>query len=57
MELGLLKTIPARIRWTNEAREFTPWLAEHIDILSDAIGVELEVENIEVAQPSLFNFN
>ncbi|MCB0521330.1 MAG: DUF4268 domain-containing protein [Lewinellaceae bacterium] len=49
MELGILKTVPARQRWNNEARDFTPWLANNIGELNKAIGIELEVENIEVA--------
>jgi hypothetical protein len=49
MDLGFLKTVPARVKWNNEARDFTPWLAQNIDKLSKEIGLELEVENIEVA--------
>lgn len=48
MELGILKTITARQKWTSEARDFTPWLAQNISALNDAVGIELEVENIEV---------
>lgn len=49
MELGILKTVSARQKWTNEAREFTPWLANNIAELNKALGLELEVENTEVA--------
>lgn len=49
MELGELIIVKARDKWPNEARDFTPWLAKNIDELSKAIGLELEVENIEVA--------
>jgi hypothetical protein len=49
MELGLLKNVPPRIKWTSEARDFTPWLAQNINALSEALGLELEVENTEVA--------
>lgn len=49
MELGILKTVSARQKWTNEARDFTPWLANNISELSRALGLELEVENTEVA--------
>lgn len=48
MELGILRTVTARQKWTSEARDFTPWLAQNILSLSDAVGIELEVENIEV---------
>lgn len=49
MDLGILKIITPRKKWNHEERDFTPWLAEHIDDLSKAVGIELEVENIEVA--------
>jgi len=49
MELGILKTITPRQKWNNEARDFTPWLAKNIEELNKAVGLELEVENTEVA--------
>src|SRR5438105_529419 len=49
LNLGLLKTVSARIKWISESRDFTPWLAENINHLSHALGLELEVENTEVA--------
>lgn len=49
MELGILKNVPVRQKWTKEAKDFTPWLAKNISELNDALGLELEVENIEVA--------
>jgi len=42
-ELGDLKLVDIRELWPNEARDFTPWLAENINLLSDALGMELEV--------------
>jgi len=48
MELGILRTVAARQKWLNEARDFTPWLAQNIIALNEAVGIELEVENIEV---------
>jgi hypothetical protein len=48
MELGILKNVATRVRWANEARDFTPWLAQNISAINDAVGIELEVENIEV---------
>ncbi|WP_084793826.1 DUF4268 domain-containing protein [Actinokineospora bangkokensis] len=35
--------------WPDEAVDFTPWLAENIDVLSDAIGLPLTVVAQEVA--------
>jgi len=49
MELGKLKTITPRKKWNNEARDFTPWLANNIKELNETLGLELEVENTEVA--------
>lgn len=49
MDLGILKIITPRKKWNNEARDFTPWLAEHVDELGKAVGIELEIENVEVA--------
>jgi Domain of unknown function (DUF4268) len=49
MELGILKSMSPRAKWTREAREFTPWLAANIQSLNSAIGLELEIENTEVA--------
>ncbi|MHA8071540.1 DUF4268 domain-containing protein [Aquirufa ecclesiirivi] len=48
MKLGVLKTVSARTKWQSESRDFTPWLAQNISTLGNAIGIELEVENIEV---------
>lgn len=45
-ELGRLIRVPLREYWEEEAGDFTPWLArdENIGLLSETIGVELEVE-------------
>lgn len=46
VELGRLKPVPLREFWTDESREFTPWLAkeENLKLLGDTIGIELELE-------------
>jgi hypothetical protein len=44
-----LVDLPLRDAWKHEAHEFTPWLARNIDHLSEAIGVELELTDTEVA--------
>lgn len=31
----------------NEAQAFTPWLAEHLDVLGDALGITIELEERE----------
>lgn len=50
-KLGELRLLDVREFWANEAADFTPWLArdENIAKLGAAIGLELEVENTEVA--------
>jgi Domain of unknown function (DUF4268) len=44
--LGRLERVDLREVWMKEADDFTPWLAkeENIDLLGDAIGLDLEVE-------------
>jgi hypothetical protein len=49
MDLGKLKQIAPREKWKNEASDFTPWLSQHIEELNTTLGLELEVENTEVA--------
>ena len=49
MELGRLEKIDLRKQWKKEDLDFTPWLAkeENIEILSEALGIELEVQGQE----------
>src|SRR5437763_212616 len=35
--------------WRNEATEFTPWLADQLDILGEALGLDLELVERESA--------
>jgi hypothetical protein len=53
-EFGRLQTAPLREAWPHEARHFTPWLAENLDHLSEAIGVSLELTGTEVAVGAFF---
>ena len=45
-ELERLIKVPLRDFWKGEASDFTPWLThdENIDLLSETIGIVLEVE-------------
>ena len=47
LKFSELKRIPLREKWTHEASEFTPWLAENIQMLGDALGMDLAVIDIE----------
>jgi hypothetical protein len=50
-DLGELRLLNVRYKWTNEASEFTPWLAEEENLskLGSELGLELELENTEVS--------
>lgn len=49
MLLAELKDVAPREVWEHEARDFTPWLAENLERLSQAIGIpDLELEGTEV---------
>jgi alkylated DNA nucleotide flippase Atl1 len=43
-ELGRLEAVPLREIWDHESLKFTPWLADNLDRLADALGIELELE-------------
>lgn len=47
--LGRLERVPLRAGWAGESSDFTPWLAspENIELLGEAIGLELLVEGVE----------
>lgn len=49
IRFGRLVDLPLREAWKHEAHQFTPWLAENIDHLSEAIGIPLELTGTEVA--------
>ena len=51
-DFAKLADVQPRDAWPNEARDFTPWLSKNIDYLSEAIGIELEATEIEVAVDS-----
>ena len=47
-QLGQLASVDLRQAWPNEARSFTPWLADNLDRLADVIGITLDLESREV---------
>ncbi len=49
MKLGKFEKVELRDCWKTEDKDFTPWLAkpENVEILSDTIGISLEVQGVE----------
>lgn len=48
-EIGTLEQVSVRSVWPKEAGDFTPWLAENVELMSDALGMDLELEGQEVS--------
>ena len=48
-EVGTLSPVDVRQVWADEARDFTPWLAENADLLGEALGMDLIHEQSEAA--------
>jgi len=48
MQLGQVESVDIREVWRDEAREFTPWLADNgLELLGEILGVELELIGTE----------
>ena len=47
IDVAKLSPVDLRKVWPNEAADFTPWLGENLDTLSEALGLELELVEIE----------
>ena len=47
VNLGAIEKVDLRTVWPNEASDFTPWLAENIDKLGEALGLDLELQSAE----------
>ena len=55
-KIGMLKKINLRDVWSNEAYDFTTWLAENLGALSEALGIDLqEAEAEKKLENSLFH--
>ena len=48
VDFGRLESINLRDAWKHEASNFTPWLSENLDRLSEVVGIPLELEDTEV---------
>lgn len=49
IELSNLDAVDLQEVWPHEAHDFTPWLAQHLDLLGDALGLQLELQGAEMA--------
>ena len=46
-DLGHIQIVESRELWEDEARDFTTWLAENAQQLSEAIGIPVEIDSTE----------
>lgn len=49
MEFGDIHNVSLRNLWPGEASHFTPWLAKNLDLLGRKLGMDLELEAVEVS--------
>ena len=49
VELGTIERVDLREVWPHEAQDFTPWLAENLDKIGEALGLDLELQSAEAA--------
>ena len=49
VNLGAIERVDLREVWPHEAQDFTPWLADNLDKLSEALGLDLELQSAEAA--------
>ena len=47
VDLGAIEQVDLREVWPHEAQDFTPWLAENLDKLGEALGLDLELRGEE----------
>ena len=55
MKIVRPETVTPRELWPHEAHNFTPWLAENIDLLGEAVGVQFS-EDLETEATSVGDF-
>lgn len=48
VEIQRMIEVPLREVWHDESRVFTPWLAENVEYLSEALGMDLELIGTEM---------
>ena len=47
MQFGNISNVDLKSIWPGEATDFTPWLSQNINVISDKIGMELELQEVE----------
>ncbi|MCY4529136.1 MAG: DUF4268 domain-containing protein, partial [Chloroflexi bacterium] len=47
-ELGTLEHVDVKDVWDNEPGDFTPWLADNLERIGDAIGIDLDLVATEM---------
>ena len=52
--LSRFESVNLREIWPDEARNFTPWLAENLDLLSEELGLDLELVDTEAEVGDFF---
>lgn len=40
-KIGKIKRVPLRKVWPKEAKDFTPWLENNVDVLNDVLDINL----------------
>ena len=48
MDIARLVTVPVSQIWRNETHDFTPWLERNLDLLGEALNLNLEPAEREV---------
>src|SRR5689334_7361750 len=46
-DLGRVTSVPVREVWPHEAHDFTRWMLANADVLSDVLGIDLELTHNE----------
>ena len=54
VDLGTIERVSLTEVWPHEAQDFTPWLADNLDKLGEALGLDLEFQGREVSVGPFF---